>query len=46
MRRERGGATMTAERENFQPGTACPALTLYDFWSSSSAYRVRIALAI
>jgi maleylpyruvate isomerase len=37
---------MTAERENFQPGTACPALTLYDYWSSSSAYRVRIALAI
>jgi len=37
---------MTAESENFQPGTACPALTLYDYWSSSSAYRVRIALAI
>jgi len=38
---------MTAERENIQPGTARrPSLTLYDYWSSSAAYRVRIALAI
>ena len=38
---------MTTERENFQPGAAgAAAATLYDYWSSSSAYRVRIALAL
>ncbi len=46
VRRERDGV-MTAERENFQPGAAtAPVPTLYDYWSSSSAYRVRIALAL
>ena len=38
---------MTAERENIQPGVAGgPVATLYDYWSSSSAYRVRIALGL
>ena len=35
---------MATERENFQPGT--PVATLYDYWSSSAAYRVRIGLAL
>ena len=38
---------MAAERENFQPGKAgAPEATLYDYWSSSAAYRVRIGLAL
>ncbi|MFL5337002.1 MAG: maleylacetoacetate isomerase [Geminicoccaceae bacterium] len=38
---------MAAERENIQPGTEeDPVPTLYDYWSSSSGYRVRIALAL
>jgi maleylpyruvate isomerase len=38
---------MTDERVDFQPGAGRePEVTLYDYWSSSSAYRIRIALAL
>lgn len=39
---------MSSKRENFQSGVSVGPgrLRLYDFWSSSAAYRVRIALGL